>query len=328
MHSPLRIGTRGSQLALWQARAVATRLEREGIGVELVVVRTSGDRLQDAALSEAGGKRLFVKELEDALLGNGIDLAVHSAKDLPAFLPEGLALAATLAREDPRDAVVLPSGSTARNLAAVVAELGRSARVGTSSIRRRAQLGGVLGGAVFTPVRGNVDTRLRKLDQGEYDALVLASAGMRRLGFGERISAYLPASDCVPAPGQGIIAIEIRSADTATREAVRTVHDEPAAIMLDAERSVVAALGGGCQLPLGALAATGPHGLGLQAVVCSPDGSRAIRAHATGPATAPAALGRQVAADLAAQGAAAILDAVRIGDRGSGIGDWGLGIRD
>jgi hydroxymethylbilane synthase len=311
MHAPLRIGTRGSQLALWQARAVATRLEPAGIGVDLVVIRTSGDRLQEAALSEAGGKRLFVKELEDALFRDEIDIAVHSAKDLPAEMPDGLAIGATLAREDPRDALVLPSGAAAGTFAAAVAQLGEGARVGTSSVRRAAQLGALLRAAVFAPIRGNVDTRLRKLDQGEYDALVLAAAGLRRLGFGERISAAIPASECVPAPGQGIIAIEIRRDDEETRQAVRAVHDVNAAIMLDAERAVVTALGGGCQLPLGALASLRDRTLELRAVVCHPDGSGAVHVQATGSPATPAELGRDVAARLASEGAMAILDAVR-----------------
>jgi hydroxymethylbilane synthase len=311
MHSPLRIGTRGSQLALWQARTVATRLEAQGVEVELVIIRTSGDRLQEAPLSEIGGKRLFVKELEDALLRDEIDVAVHSAKDMPAALPDGLAVAATLPREDPRDVLVLPSGSKGGAVADVVARLGKNPRVGTSSVRRTAQLTGIVPGAVFAPIRGNVDTRLRKLDQGEYDVLVLASAGMHRLGFRERISASIPPDDCVPAPGQGIIALEIRAGDQAARDAARPVHDTKAAIALEAERTVVAALGGGCQLPLGALSVIRGQDLDLQAIVCSPNGARMLRARATGQISDPIALGTQIAKDLESQGAMAILDEVR-----------------
>jgi hydroxymethylbilane synthase len=311
MHSPLRIGTRGSQLALWQARAVATRLEARGVEVELVIIRTSGDRLQEAPLSVVGGKRLFVKELEDALLRDEIDVAVHSAKDMPAVLPDGLAVAATLPREDPRDVLVLPSGSKGGAVAAVVAQLGKNPRVGTSSVRRTAQLTALVPGAVFAPIRGNVDTRLRKLDQGEYDVLVLASAGIHRLGFSERISASIPPDDCVPAPGQGIIALEIRAADGDARAATQWVHDANAAVALDAERTVVTALGGGCQLPLGALSVIRGKDLDLQAIVCSPDGARMLRARATGQVSDPFALGTRIAKDLASQGAMAILDEVR-----------------
>jgi hydroxymethylbilane synthase len=231
MHSPLRIGTRGSQLALWQARAVATLLEASGVPAELVIVKTTGDRLQDAPLSEAGGKRLFVKEIEDALLNDEVDVAVHSAKDLPAVLPEDLDIAATLPREDPRDVLVLPADAARGDAQAVLAQLAAGQpRIGTSSVRRIAQLAPHVPGAAFTPIRGNVDTRLRKLDRAEYDALVLAAAGIRRLGLGDRISAALPPEICIPAPGQGIIAIEIRSRDDQARQALRALHDASAAL--------------------------------------------------------------------------------------------------
>jgi hydroxymethylbilane synthase len=290
---------------------VATTLEARGIAAELVIIRTTGDRLQTAPLSEVGGKRLFVKEIEDALLCDEIDVAVHSAKDMPAELPDGLAVAATLPREDPRDVLVLPSGSPGGDISSALSRLGERPRLGTSSARRIAQLAGRIPGAVFAPIRGNVDSRLRKLDQGEYDALVLAAAGIRRLGFGDRISASLPVDHCVPAPGQGIIAMEIRQGDDSTRAAVQSVNDRPAAVALDAERAVVAALGGGCQLPLGALAVVRGEALDLHAVVCSADGTRVLRARESGLAADPVALGRRVAERLAADGAGSILDAVR-----------------
>jgi hydroxymethylbilane synthase len=310
MHSPLRIGTRGSQLALWQARTVATRLEAAGVEVELVIIKTSGDRLQSAPMSEIGGKRLFVKEIEDALLDDSVDVAVHSAKDMPADLPGGLAIAATLPREDPRDAFVLPTGQPG-TVETVLASLGRPASIGTSSVRRIAQLTTAFPGATFAPIRGNVDTRLRKLDAGEYDALVLAAAGLRRLGFAERISARIHPRQCVPAPGQGIVAVEIRADDEQCRQAVRAVHDAAAAAALDAERAVVSALGGGCQLPLGALATIVGGNMDLQAVVCSPDGGRVVRAQTGGPVADAASLGRRVAEQLAREGATEILDEVR-----------------
>jgi hydroxymethylbilane synthase len=307
----LRLGTRGSPLALWQANTVAARLQALGHRVEIVRIKTAGDRLQDAALSEVGGKRLFVKEIEDALLQSDIDLAVHSAKDMSAVLPDGLAIAAVLPREDPRDALVLPDGTAARGIDAVIAHLGGSPRIGTSSVRRSAQLAALLPGATFSPVRGNVETRLRKLDTGGFDAIVLACAGMRRLGFEARISAAVPVSRCIPAPGQGIVAVEIRSGDATTRAAVERLNDEPAAIALLAERTVVAALGGGCQLPLGAVATFDGPVLALQGIVTTLDGSRVVLRDARGPAAEPEAAGARLAEALVRGGAQEILDEVR-----------------
>jgi hydroxymethylbilane synthase len=245
----LKLGTRGSQLALFQAHAVAGLLQsRAGVSCDIVVIKTSGDRLAEAPLAEIGGKRLFVKEIEDALLGGAIDLAVHSSKDMPAVLPPGLALGAVLPREDARDAVVLPSGAGLPSgeptpavpedatLQDVVRRLGQAPRIGTSSVRRVAQLTRLFPGARFGPIRGNLDTRLRKLDAGEFDAIVLAAAGLIRLGYGRRISAVLPEDACVPAPGQGIIAVEIRSDDTTTRDVVKQIDDPIAAAALAAER--------------------------------------------------------------------------------------------
>lgn len=316
--SGLRIGTRGSQLALWQARAVAARIEQAGGPVcQLVIIKTSGDRLAEAPLSESGGKRLFVKEIEDALLNRDVELAVHSAKDLPAELPDGLTVAGALPREDPRDALVLPAAAAVMaGIDDALAALGERPRIGTSSARRVTQLRRVMRQARFEAIRGNLDTRLRKLDEGQADALVLAAAGLKRLGFGQRISALLPIATCVPAPGQGIIAIEIRADDTAARAAVARIDDPISGAALTAERTLVEALGGGCQLPLGAVAlprAGGgdPATLDLHAIVVSLDGGRTARAHGTGPVGEPETLGRAVAAKLAAEGAGAILDEVR-----------------
>jgi len=223
----LRLGTRGSQLALWQANTVAARIVAAGgPACRIVVIKTDGDRLQERPLSEIGGKGLFVKEIEDALLGGVIDLAVHSSKDMSAVLPEGLTIAGVLPRENPLDAVVLPMMATGSGLMAMtsvrdlIAALGRSPSIGTGSVRRVAQLARLLPGARFTGIRGNLDTRLRKLDEGAHDALVLAAAGLTRLGFAARISLSIPAEACVPAPGQGIVAIEIRTGDARTRAAV------------------------------------------------------------------------------------------------------------
>ena len=308
----LRIGTRGSQLALWQANAVAARIaEAGGPPCRLVTIKTSGDRLQEAPLSEVGGKRLFVKEIEDALRHDEIDCAVHSSKDMPAALLEGLTIAAVLPREDPRDAVVLPSASRAAAIATVdelVARLGQCPRLGTSSVRRIAQLSRLFSCARFAPIRGNLDTRLRKLDAGDHDALVLAAAGLRRLGFAARIAFALPVNACVPAPGQGIVAVEIRDGDETVRSLVARIDDAPAAAALAAERALVEALGGGCQTPIGALAVPRDReSLELVAAVVAVDGTRAVRASGSGPIAEPEALGVRIAAELLDEGAGDIL---------------------
>jgi hydroxymethylbilane synthase len=314
----LRLGTRGSQLALWQANTVAARLASAGgPRCRIVVIKTSGDRLADASLSEVGGKRLFVKEIEEALLGNEIDLAVHSSKDMPAVLPDGLAIAGVLPREDPLDAVVLPTGvvsgfSRTVTVDQLAAHFGQSPRIGTGSVRRVAQLARVFSGARFVPIRGNLDTRLKKLDAGEYDALVLAAAGLRRLGFASRISMALPVSACVPAPGQGTVAIEIRDGDDAVGRLVASVDDPAAGAALEAERALVAALGGGCQTPIGALASPlDQDTIELVAVVVALDGSRVVRGTARGPRREAAAIGARVAAQLIAGGANEILTDAR-----------------
>ena len=328
----LRLGTRGSQLALWQARAAAARIaEAGGPPCRVVIIKTTGDSLVDRPLSEAGGKRLFVKEIEDALLRHEIDLAVHSSKDMPAVLPDGLTIAGVLPREDPLDAVVLPvrahSGLRAEGsglnqalspqpsaLDRLVATLGPSPSIGTGSVRRVAQLSRVFAGARFAPIRGNLDTRIRKLDAGDpgdpgsYDALVLAAAGLRRLGMASRISMTVPASACVPAPGQGIVAIEIREDDDAVGRIVRRIGDADAGAALEAERALVETLGGGCQTPIGALAScVDADTLELVAAVAALDGSRIVRASERGPRRDAAALGARVGRRLIAQGADAIL---------------------
>ncbi len=304
----LKLGTRGSQLALYQANTTASLLKTHaGIDCDIAIIKTSGDRLAEAVLSEIGGKRLFVKEIEDSLLAGEIDLAVHSSKDLPAVLPAGLTIGAVLPREDPRDAVVLPAGRAAADIDAVAHLLGPRPKIGTSSVRRIAQLLPLFPGARFEPIRGNLDTRLRKLDSGDYDALVLAAAGLRRLQHAHRISTALPAETCVPAPGQGIIAIETRDEDTRAREVVMTINDAQAGVALDAERAVVARLGGGCQMPIGAYASVQGETLTLAAIVIALDGSRAVRASATGSVREPDAIGVQVADALLARGADTIL---------------------
>ncbi len=309
----LRLGTRGSALALWQARTVAALVESAGTPVEIVVIRTAGDRLQRAPLSEVGGKRLFVKEIEDALLDGSIDLAVHSAKDMSALLPDGLEIGAVLPREDPRDAVVLPAGRVPADFRSALTHLEGDPVIGTGSVRRVAQLAMILPRTRFAGVRGNVDTRIAKLDNGDFDALVLAAAGLRRLGLGARISALIPIESCVPAPGQGIVAVEIRSADARARQALAASSDPATAVCLTAERTVVTALGGGCQLPLGAIALHGSGELRMHGLVASLDGTRVIRREVAGSDTDPAAVGLRLADALSEGGAMEILGALRDG---------------
>ncbi|HJR61537.1 MAG TPA: hydroxymethylbilane synthase [Vicinamibacterales bacterium] len=308
---PLRIGTRGSALAMWQARAVATALERLGAAADLVTITTRGDRSQDLPLAAIGGKGVFVKEIHDALLTGEIDLAVHSAKDMPAVSLEGLTIGAVLAREDPRDALVLPVRGTAaprHPLDSLQTLVGASPAVGTGSPRRIAQLRRIFPNARFEPIRGNVDTRLRKLDAGEMDAVVLACAGLRRLRLAHRITAPIPVSDCVPAPGQGIIAIEARSTDDRVLERLDVLNDPPARIALAAEQALVAELGGGCQLPLGAFAEIHSGELSIRAVAASLSGTTMIEGETTGNPNNPVEAGMRLARDLASRGARELLN--------------------
>jgi hydroxymethylbilane synthase len=309
----LRLGTRGSQLALIQANIVAALLRaRENVSCDIVVIKTSGDRLADAPLTQIGGKRVFVKEIEDALLNGDVDLAVHSSKDMPSVLPDGLVLAAALPREDPRDAIVLPAEGPApspveESIESLVRHLGETPRIGTSSVRRIAQLLHVLPRARFSAIRGNLDTRLRKLDTGDFDAVVLAAAGLRRLGHESRISVALPPNVCIPAPGQGIIAVETRSDNVQVRTMVERLNDRAAAAALTAERMVVRHLGGGCQMPIGAYALVSNNQLSLATIVVSTDGERAVRAEGTGSIADAKMIGSRTAIRLLAQGAAEIL---------------------
>jgi len=309
----LKIGTRGSELARWQANTVATLLRDRAVAdCEIVIIKTTGDRLSEARLSQIGGKRLFVKEIEDALLAGEVDLAVHSSKDMPAVLPDGLAIGAVLPREDARDAIVLPRHvDEPLSVEEIVRELGREPRIGTSSVRRVAQLTRLFPGAHFLPIRGNLDTRLRKLDTGDFDAIVLAAAGLRRLQQGSRISAFLPADRCVPAPGQGIIAVEIRDGDMAVATAVERIHDQRSGLALAAERAVVRRLGGGCQMPIGAHALIDGDAIAIHAIVVTPDGSRAAMAEINGRADEPEAAGDAAAELLLTRGAGDILEDVQ-----------------
>jgi hydroxymethylbilane synthase len=317
---PVRIGTRGSQLALWQANEVARRLTEGGLDVEIVPIRTSGDRLAEVTLAKEGGKRLFVKEIEDALLDGRIDVAVHSTKDMPVALPPGLEIAAWLPRADPSDALVLPRAETGdpsdssepRRLSAALEALGPSPRLGTSSVRRVTQMHRLIPGATFLPIRGNVETRLRKLDEGQYDGIVLACAGLQRLGAGDRITVALPVSVAVPAPGQGAVAVEIRTdGRVAIAQALARIDDALTRAAVVAERTVIDVLGGGCQSPIGALALPHDDGLELHASVTSFEGEE-LRAMAFGEIANPEALGRRVGEQLLADGAADLLDGTEV----------------
>jgi hydroxymethylbilane synthase len=301
-------------LALVQAREVEKLLIGRGHArCELVIISTSGDRMAEQPLADAGGKRLFVREIEDALLAGMIDVAVHSSKDLPVDLPGGLGIGAVLAREDPADVWVAREGRRAE-FDEVARDLARGTRVGTGSVRRIAQLRPVVPHARFEPIRGNVDTRLRKLDRGDYDVIVLASAGLRRLNLADRVTATIPADVCVPAPGQGIVAIEIRSDDDGARSALAPLDDANAAIALRAERALVAALGGGCQTPIGALCRAVNETdteIELVAAVASIDGARLVRCRQRGSRAAAHELGQRVADELLLQGAGDILAEAR-----------------
>jgi hydroxymethylbilane synthase len=290
----LIIGSRGSALALWQARFVASLLDQAGFAARIEIIKTTGDHLQTASLTQAGGKGLFTKELEEALLSGAIDLAVHSLKDLPTELPTGLAIAAIPERENPFDAL----------LGKKLKELPAGARVGTSSGRRAAQLQMLRRDLAIEPIRGNVDTRLRKLKEGQFDAILLAVAGLKRLGFENEIVHIFSPGEICPAPGQGALAIETRTGG-AVEEACSRLNHAPTSDAVRCERAVLAELGGGCQLPVGAFAEIIDGSVCVQAVVVSPDGSQCLRAEAAG--ANPQELGRSVAADLLARGAGRLL---------------------
>lgn len=296
------IGSRGSALALWQANWVRDRLVSAGHEVEVRVIRTSGDRLVRVPLESSGVKGLFVKEIEEALAAGTIDVAVHSFKDLPTEQPPGLTISAVPAREDSHDAYVSRDGVSFSALPA-----GR--RLGTSSLRRQSQLLYLRQDIEVIPIQGNVDTRLRKLDRGEYDALVVAAAGLIRLGLLSRITHCFPPAKLCPAVGQGALAIETRQNDGPLAEAVRALDDPFAHATVRAERAALRRLGGGCAVPIAAHASIADGRLEIIGVVARPDGSNLIRAHASGSASDPDAIGLALAEDLLCQGARDILEA-------------------
>jgi hydroxymethylbilane synthase len=296
-----RIGSRGSQLALWQANHISGLLQQRGHTTSIEIIKTTGDKITDVALSKVGTKGMFTKEIEEALAEERIDLAVHSLKDLPTELPPGFALAAIPPREDARD--VFLSVNFAR-----IEDLPEGARVGTSSLRREAQLHGIRKDLNIVPLRGNVDTRLRKLESGEFDGIILAAAGVARLGLHTNMREYISLEQMCPAAGQGALAVETRVDDSATVDALQFLDDAGTRAAVECERAALNALGGGCQVPIGAFAEVNAGGLHLRAVVASPDGSEIIREQASGKD--PHKLGQQVGEALLARGAQRILDAV------------------
>jgi hydroxymethylbilane synthase len=333
----LRIGSRGSQLALWQANHVSALLRARGREVEIEIIHTTGDKITDVALAKVGTKGMFTKEIEEALAAGRVDLAVHSLKDLPTELPKGFEIAAITKREDPRDAFCSRHYSK-------VEDLPQNARVGTSSLRRQAQLKAIRPDLNIHPLRGNVDTRLRKLEQGEYDAIILASAGLKRLGKTELVKQIIPAEIMCPAAGQGALGIEIREGDAATRELLAFLNDPAARAATTCERALLNSLGGGCQVPIGAFAELRPSNadgkgnagsvhnregheftradktseesaalaaggrIHLDSIVADPDGSKLLRDSRDGDD--PERLGNEAGAALLARGGDAILEAV------------------
>jgi hydroxymethylbilane synthase len=294
----LRIGSRGSQLALWQANHVAGFLRAKKHAVEIEVIKTTGDKITEVSLAEVGTKGMFTKEIEEALHDKRVDLAVHSLKDVPTDLAQEFELAAVMKREDPRDAFISVKYSTLEDL-----PLG--AKVGTSSLRRQCQLKAVRPDLKIFPLRGNVDTRLRKLESGEYDAIILAAAGVRRLGLETHVRSRISADVMCPAVGQGALAIEIRHNDVQTKALLAFLNDPDTRAAVDCERALLGSLGGGCQVPIGAYAEKRGGRLYLRAMVGRPDGSQILREEADG--TDGVKLGREVAQALLWRGGDKIL---------------------
>jgi hydroxymethylbilane synthase len=296
----LTIGSRGSRLALWQAGWVKSRLGELGIPCRIRTIKTTGDKMTDAPLAKVGSKGLFTKEIEEALLRGEVDLAVHSMKDLPTAIPAGLTIAAVPEREDPRDALV----------GRKFAELSAGLCIGTSSIRRSAQLRALIAGLRIEPLRGNLDTRLRRLDEGRCDALVLAASGLSRLGFNGRIAEFLSVDYMCPAVGQGALAIETRADGGEAASVCRSLDHPETRLAVMSERALLESLGGGCQVPIGAYARVECDVVLLSAVVCSPDGARLIRRNAQSSLPGADNLGQRLGQELLDAGAGEILETV------------------
>ena len=302
---PLRIGSRGSILARWQAEFARKQLfQLTGVEAEIIIIKTSGDKMQQQPLTQLGGKGIFIKELEEALLEDAIDLAVHSVKDIPTETPGRLHFPAVCRRDDVRDCLVSHTGT-------MLANLKQGARVGTGSLRRQAQLRHYRPDLDFRELRGNVDTRLRKVESGEYDAIVLSKAGLDRLGWSQKITEPISTDISLPAVGQGAIAIQSRVSDRDADEFLSKLDDMETRTAIIAERALLSALQGGCQVPLGAWARMERGELVMEAVVCSVDGAQYVREKATAPPDQAAQLGEHLARMLAEGGARTILEEVQ-----------------
>jgi hydroxymethylbilane synthase len=294
----IRIGTRGSALALAQAKEVRDRLASvygTEISFDTVIIKTSGDKIQDRALAAAGGKGLFTKELEEALLEESIDLAVHSMKDMPAILPDGLEIACILPREDVRDAFISLSAKS-------LSDLAPGAVVGTASVRREAFIRHIRPDVKTVLFRGNVETRLRKLAEGQADATLLAAAGLNRLGLSDRITRLIPVEEMLPAPAQGAIGIEIRSKDEVTRGLIAAIHDEPTGIAIEAERAFLSKLDGSCRTPIAALAIASGGRISMKGAILTPSGERIYQTEREGSSGDAATLGMDAARELLERG--------------------------
>jgi len=305
MRKEITIGTRASLLAVTQSTMIKELIERQhpGISVEMVKITTTGDKILDVPLAKVGGKGLFVKELEDALLDGRADLAVHSMKDVPTELPDGLHLGVVTERENPRDAFV-------SNSYASVLDLPQGATVGTSSLRRKSQLACLRPDLVIEDLRGNVDTRLRKLDEGQYDAIILASAGLNRLGKSDRITSFIEPVQMLPAIGQGALGIELRVDDAELLEGISFLNHRATATAVTAERAFLKRLEGGCQVPIGAFGTTEGGNVTLTGLIASVDGRQILKEEATAPAASAAELGTMLAEKLLERGGRKILDEV------------------
>jgi hydroxymethylbilane synthase len=297
----LRIGSRGSQLALWQANHISALLRERGHDIEIQIIKTTGDKITDVALAKVGTKGMFTKEIEEALAAGHVDLAVHSLKDLPTQVPPGFEIAAITERENPRDVLISRKHAS-------IDELPQGARVGTSSLRRQAQLKARRRDLAIHPLRGNVDTRLRKLEAGDYDAIILAAAGVNRLGLTALVRQVISAEIMCPAAGQGALGIEIRKGDDDTRRHLSFLDDNSARQTTIAERALLNKLGGGCQVPIGAFAELRDGHIHLEGVVAHPDGTLVLRESRDGDD--PERLGNQVGEKLLSRGGDAILQQV------------------
>jgi hydroxymethylbilane synthase len=310
MAQTIRIGTRGSRLALWQAGAVRDALAAShGLPAdtfEITPIRTSGDRIQDRALRKVGGKELFTKEIEEALLSGVIDLAVHSAKDMGTFLPAGLAIGACLEREDPRDVLIARSGSD-------LASLPRGARIGTASLRREALIRRARPDVTIALLRGNVPTRVERVEKGDFDATLLAAAGLRRLGLESHATATLPLETFPPACGQGAVAVEYRAADERIGALLAEINHIETGLTVACERAFLAALGGSCETPVAAYAQIAGGRLRFDGIVLSQDGREAYEAHSSGSADDAAAIGRAAGEDIMLRAPKSFLASVGIG---------------